>query len=156
MRHSAFITFLLVSTLFLGCSRKNPKIKDDTEHYSPTPIVEIRERLDYSLPDAFDKISLVLSEYNMYIPDGLSDNGRFSTTSIKIRDRMCDAQFLNDAPVSCDVRLHGRLTSLHRTTTELILTYRQHCLDQRHINNVCKNSNAEKLLFAIHGDIKSK
>ncbi len=153
MRTAPFIIFLLISTLFLACSGKKTKISDSTEHYAPTPIVEIRERLALALPDAFDKVSLILSNYDFYIPDGLSNKGTFSTTTIKVKDRMCEAQFMNDAPVSCDVRLHGKLASIDSKTTSLTLTYRQHCLEQRHIQNICKNSNAEKLLFAIHSDI---
>jgi hypothetical protein len=148
------ITFSIISILLVSCASKN-NADIEMEHYSPTPIVEIQERLPMNLPDAFDKVALILSSYNLYIPDGLSESGKFSTTSIRIKDLMCEAQFLNKAPVSCDYRIHGSLKTLDKKHTQLTLRYRQNCLEQRHINNICKDSNAERLLFSIHEDLRN-
>lgn len=153
MRYLASTIFVIFSILLSGCFGGSSS-PEETQHNNPAPIVEIRERLALPLPESFDKLALVLSRYDLHIPDGLSANGQFSTTSVKVKDRICTAQFLNNAPVTCDLKIHGKLTAINDKSTLLNLTYREHCLDQRHINNICKDSNAEKLLFSIHKDIK--
>jgi hypothetical protein len=154
MKKLRCITFYIISILLVSCASNTNK-DIDTEHYSSTPIVEIQERLTMNLPEAFDKIALILSSYNLYIPDGLSEGGKFSTTSIRIKDLMCEAHFLDKAPVSCDFRIHGSLKTLNKKHTLLTFRYKQNCLEQRHIDNVCKDSNAERLLFSIHGDLRN-
>lgn len=126
---------------------------EQTEHFSASPITEIQERLPLSLIDAFDKVALVLSKYGMAIPDGLSEDRKFTTTSLRIKDTMCKAQFLNRAPVSCELRFHGKFEPINENTTRLNLQYREYCAGQNHIPIVCKDSNAERLLFTVHKDI---
>lgn len=156
MKFNKFIVFFIILIFFSSCSNSSSKNSSKQELVSPAPIVEIRERINLSLPDAFDMLGILLSRYDLYIPEGLSNTGTFSTTSIKIKDKICKAQFLNKAPVTCDLKFFGTLQSINSGTTSLSLSYRQNCIDQRHIPNVCKNSNAEKLLFKIHNELKAR
>jgi len=146
----SFLCFLITS--LTSCSSSQPSI-EETEHFSARPITEIQERLPLSLIEAFDKVALILSKYGMAIPNGLSEDRKFTTTSLNIKDTMCKAQFLNKAPVSCELRFHGKFEPINENTTRLNLQYKEYCLGQNHIPIVCKDSNAERLLFTVHKDI---
>ncbi|HMO18179.1 MAG TPA: hypothetical protein PKA63_08230 [Oligoflexia bacterium] len=153
----SYFTIITVSILiaFLtACSES--KVVKETEHLAPVPIQEIREQLNLPIALAVDALYLVLSRHNLELPDGIARDGSFSSSSIRIKDTMCEGKYLNKAPVSCEVKINGQILQAGNNKSSLTLRYQEHCLEQRHIPVVCKDSNAEKLLFSIHREIKKQ
>lgn len=144
-----------LSLIFCLCScSSNSEVDPNSTFISPVPISEIQERLPLSVEESIDKITRVLERHLLEIQDGFTADYKFSTNSVKIKDKMCSGQFLKDAPLPCDIKFHGVLIPNSENVTTLRLMYEENCVDQTHIPSICKDSNAEKLLFTLIKEIK--
>lgn len=126
------------------------------EQFSPVPIQEIREEIQLPASAAAEALHIVLAQNNLEIRGGIKKDGSFTTSSIKIRDTMCQGKFLQRAPVSCQLSFQGSLKAVGEDQSSLSIRYKEYCLEQQHLPVVCKNSNAERLLFSIHKELKSE
>ena len=149
--HRLYI-FSLAFFLFASCSTTDEAIR--SSFISPSPISEIQERLYLGPEESVQKVTAVLERHQFLIPDGFTPTYRFSTTAVKIRDKMCEGQYFKDAPLTCEVRIHGGLVIKGENETVVRMMYQEICAGQTFIPSRCKNSNAEKLLFSILEDLK--
>ncbi len=138
--------------LFASCSVTEEATR--STFISPSPISEIQERLYLSPEDSVVKVTTVLERHQFLIPDGFTPSYRFSTNAVKIRDKMCEGQYFKNAPLTCEVRMHGALVPKGENETVVRMIYQETCAGQTHIPSRCKNSNAEKLLFSILQELK--
>lgn len=146
MKYS-YLVIAILPLCITACSQTQENVKNTFNE--PAPISEIHERLPLSAEESMSKISSIFERHGLRIQGGFTDNLQFSTTSVKITDQMCEGQYLKEAPLPCQIKFHGILIPEKENVTILRLLYQEFCLEQHHIENKCKDSNAEKLLFSI-------
>jgi len=145
------IILLFSANILASCSPSQDIIV--AEQFSPVPIQEIREEMNVPVSSATDALHLVLAQHNLKTKNGLTQDGSFVTNIIKIQDTICLGKHLPKAPVSCQLSFQGSLKAVGHNKSSLNLRYKENCLEQ-HV--VCKDSNAERLLFSIHREIREQ
>jgi hypothetical protein len=155
-KKNILLLFTNINLLFLSsCAFYQEELEVSDKKISPVPISEIQERLNLTLEQSIERVTQVLESHLFSIPGGFTSENRFSTNSIKIKDQMCQGQYLKNAPLPCEIKIHGVLIPKSTNVTIVRLLYKENCLGVQHIESSCKNSNAENLLFTIVKELKN-
>ncbi len=146
---------ILFLVFFVSCSASN-EAYIDPNLVSPAPISEIQEKYSGSSEEAFLMVRDVLEAEGFSVPAGADLEEGFETSSLSVKDKLCNSTYDGDTPLACRIRFIVKIRPESGGTTRIILRYKETCLDQEHINVLCKDSKGENLLFKVHRSLSSR